>query len=202
MENINIITTSWTNPYYSLFFYNLVKEMHPDLCVELGTLAGYSAYCISSALKKNGHGHLECWDLWENYKYNHVPLRTAENNLKGLPVILYNSDAFKAHENYRNGSVDLLMVDLSNDGDTYSRILHDWYPKLSEHSKVLMEGGTEERDNIKWMKDYNKRPILDAIMNDEFILSHYNNTVLVPFPGLTVFEKKPPEERKKERKNG
>lgn len=184
----SIRTSSWDKHDYSLLFYGLVRGQRPSICVELGTYAGYSAFQIGTALKHNGFGVLHCYDLWESYPFNKVPMRVAEDNLKDLPVDLHKEDAFNAHSHYQPMSVDLLNVDVSNDGDTYLKILLDWYPLLSPLAYVLLEGGSPERDQVEWMIKYNKKPILSALRNYQ-ITSRYEINVLPYFPGLTILKK-------------
>jgi predicted O-methyltransferase YrrM len=185
-----IRTSSFNNEFYEELFYNLVRDMKPDFVVELGTLAGHSAYCFASALKDNGKGSMECWDLWEKYPYNKASLSEAAENLKGLPVVLRQNDAFEAYKNYEDESVDILMVDVSNDGNTYRRILNDWYPLIKKGGKILMEGGSKERDEILWMKKYDKPPIYPVIHeNNSWIKERYSVEEFELFPSLTIFSK-------------
>lgn len=180
-----IKTTSWKDEFFPLFLYNTTRYIKPNLCVELGTLAGYSAYCIAQALLDNKKGHIECYDLWEDYPYTHVTLDEATQNLVGLPVVLKQGDAYKAVDNYKDNSVDMMMVDISNDGVTYEKILRDWYSKLTPKASILLEGGCKERDEVEWMKKYNKKPI-QSIFNDKNILRMYNLTNVGGFPSITV----------------
>jgi len=184
----DIKTSSWDKHDYSLLFYGLVRGQRPSICVELGTYAGYSAYQIGTALKHNGFGVLYCYDLWEYYPFNKVPKKVAEDNLKGLPVNLCQEDAFGAYKHFGYMSVDLLNVDVSNDGDTYMKVLLEWYPYLSPLAYVLLEGGIKERDEVGWMKKYNKKPIVSALNNYQ-ITKRYEINVLPYFPGLSILKK-------------
>lgn len=185
----NIKTSTWINKAYSYFFYGIVRGLKPKLSVELGTYAGFSAYYIASALKDNGFGSLHCYDLWEKYKYNKVPKQMADNNLSGLPVRLFQEDGYTAFANYPPDSVDLLNVDLSNDGSTYLQILDSWYSRLTPGAVVLMEGGTPDRDNVEWMLRYDKQPICRALENRN-ITNKYRFNTLPEFPGMTVLSKR------------
>lgn len=185
----NIQTSSWTHDFFPLFIYNAVRYIKPDVCVELGTLAGYSAYCIATALVDNAKGTLDCYDLWEKYQFNHVSKAQATVNLFGLPVKLIEQDAYEACKNYQDNSVDFLMVDISNDGETYKRILTDWYYKLTTGATVMLEGGCKERDEVFWMQNYNKKPI-QKVFKDPDILEKYAITNIGCFPSITVAKRK------------
>lgn len=184
-----IETSSWVSGKHELFFYGLVRGLRPVLCVELGTYAGFSAYWTALALKHNGQGSLYCYDLWEDYQYNKVDMKVAQKNLLGLPVSLYKGDVFKVHKDYDNGQVDYLNIDVSNDGDKLRYFLNKWYHKLSPHALVTFEGGTEQRDNVDWMKDYGK-PKIRKSLGDKLVNSLYRFNVISFFPGITILEKK------------
>ena len=181
-------TTSWKGYEYSLFFYGLIRGLRPKIAVELGVYEGYASYWIAAGLLCNQDGaRLDSYDLWEDYPYNHCKMEIAEKNLENLPVNLIKRDAKDVHTLYKDKSVDFLMVDLSNDGDTYITYLYNWFPKLSNKAIVLMEGGHPARDYVPWMVDYKKKPILEALKTNEFILSHYNIAITESFPACSIF---------------
>lgn len=184
-----IKTTSWKDPFFGLFIYNTIRYLRPEQCVELGTYAGYSAYCIGRALLDNCRGVLDCYDLWEDYPYNHVSKKDALLNLQTLPIKLNQEDALKAHSHYSDGSVDVVMVDLSNDGDTYKKTLEDWHPKLKSRGVVMLEGGSEERDKVEWMIKFNKKPI-QSVLTCGAIADGYFLTNIGGFPSLTIAKRK------------
>lgn len=183
-----IRTTAWKDPSWEPFFYGFVKETKPVCCVQLGVFAGYSAYLIAKALKDNLRGYLWGYDLWEDYPFTHCTMDEAARNLHGLPVCLVKKDADKVHEDYSKEEVDLLMIDISNNGDTFRQYLRDWLPKLKVGAVVMMEGGSEERDNIDWMIRYSKPAIVPAL-SDKFITRHYSQSLIPTFPSLTLFKR-------------
>lgn len=190
-----ILTNSWKDPSFKDFFYNLVRKEKPYLCVELGTFGGYSAFCTALALRDNGLGELDCYDLWDLYSYNKQPKDVAEKNLADLPVHLFQENAYKAHDNYADDTVDYLLVDLSNDGDTYEIILKNWLPKLTDNATVVMEGGSEMRDSIMWMEKFRKKPIFKTLQENTWIKDNYDFVIMPdPFPSITVFRKYPAKE--------
>jgi len=185
----NIKSTSWKDEFFPFFIHNAIKYLKPDLCVELGTYAGYSAYCIGTALVENMKGHLECYDLWEKYPFNHTTKEEATFNLLGLPIELRLQDATLAYENYDKNTVDFLMVDISNDGKVYKDTLMNWYDKLTSKASVFLEGGSEERDEVEWMKKYNKIPIRKTVKNKD-LMDSYTFVNVGGFPSLTIAQKK------------
>jgi predicted O-methyltransferase YrrM len=189
LKTPNIPTTSWSDPFFSDFISATVRYVKPQVCVELGTYAGFSAFCIGQALLDNMRGTLDCYDLWEQYPYNHVSKQDALNNLVGLPIKLHSTDAFEVFKLYPDNSVDFMMVDISNDGSTYLRILEDWFPKLTVGATVLLEGGSKERDEVEWMKKYNKVPI-QSVLHKSVIADGYYLTNIGGFPSMTVARRK------------
>ncbi len=187
-ENVVIGTTSWKGYEYSLFFYGLIRGLRPRIAVELGVYEGYASYWIGAGLMCNQFGKLYSYDLWEDYPYTHCKMEVAEKNLANLPVKLIKCDAKDVHKKYGDKEVDFLMVDLSNDGDTYIQYLYNWYTKLSDKAIVLFEGGHPARDAVPWMEK--RKPILEALKTNEFILSHYNFAITESFPACTILTKK------------
>lgn len=185
-------STSWGSGEFTLAFFCTVFAKKPQLVVELGTYEGFATYWMGSALKCLGAGRLLSYDLWEDYPYTHCDKKLTEHNLSGLQdfVELRQKDAWKAHEDFEDNSVDILYVDISNDGDIYREFLFNWYPKLKDDAIILFEGGTMARDNVEWMKKYNKKPIVQELRTNPWILSHFNFGTMGSFPGLTIFKKK------------
>lgn len=156
---------SWHSSYeennYGEIFYALMRIYQPEKVVELGTQDGYSAYHIAKALKENGHGTLDCYDLWENYiEHRGLDFKsksTAEENLKGFKniVSLISSEATNIDKNY--DIVDILHVDLDNDGKILEKIVPAWIDKVRQ--LIIIEGGSLERDQAASLTDHKKMPI-------------------------------------------
>ncbi|MBI2043089.1 class I SAM-dependent methyltransferase [Candidatus Pacearchaeota archaeon] len=181
--------SKWKSSYeendYGSVFYGLVRALKPKLIVELGTKNGYSAFHIARALKENGFGNIHCYDLWEKYQYSSCPISIAKENLKEFinsgAAILKLKDAKDVHRDF--DSVDILHVDLSNHGEILEQIIPYWLPKVK--SLIILEGGSEERDNIEWVKKYNKQPIRNWLNNNK---NKFRYIVLKSFPSLTLIE--------------
>lgn len=191
-NNYVIGSTSWGDYCYSLAFFIGTMAKRPRIAVELGVFEGFATYQIGAALKCLGSGKLYSYDLWENYEFTHCKKEIAERNLTGLSdyVELIQRDAVDVHKDYADGTVDMLVVDLSNDGNTYIEYLFNWYDKLSPQALILFEGGSHARDNCQWMLEYKKPPIRQVLATHPFILSHYNYGTTEVYPGMTIFTKK------------
>lgn len=183
---------TWYSSYeknnYGDFFYSLMRVYQPEKVVELGTKAGYSAYHIAKGLKANGKGTLDCFDLWEKYEFSSVPCSVAENNLKEFKniVSLYLRDAVGVDKKYKK--VDILHVDLSNDGEKLEKIIPAWIDKVNQ--LIIIEGGSDERDNFDWMIEFKKKPIKKWLKEFSRSRGDIEYFTFDPFLSVTVMRKK------------
>ena len=183
---------SWYSSYeennYGDFFYELMRIYQPEKVVELGTKAGYSAYHIARGLFENGRGTLDCYDLWEKYPYTSVPKSLAEENLKEFAgLVSLNLTNAKGAEKYYK-SIDILHVDISNEGFVLEEIIPLWIDKVRQF--IIIEGGSMQRDRVFWMKKYNKQPIrkwLKGFMRKRIDLEYFT---ILPFPSVTLISKR------------
>lgn len=163
-------------------FASLVFTYKPKTVVEFGVLNGYSTLWFGKAMKELDHrGIVIGYDLWEKYEHKkgclaEVAQRIEEAGLEHQ-VRLGEADIFEWAKNPE--PFDILHVDISNDGDKLLRV-YEMLKGRPETKGALMvfEGGTEERDNIKWMKKYNRKPIIGCGVPYEVIVTY--------FPGLSM----------------
>ena len=190
--------SSYIQNNYGEIFERTIQIFLPHKCVELGVLDGYSTLHIArgarEALKKSKHPmHLNAYDLWDDYPYKHGSRAEVTNMLQIHKVeefvTLHKRDAFTVHEDYDKNSVCFLHVDLSNDGEVLRKIVDRWDDKLSFGGMMLFEGGSEERDNVEWMKKYNKNSIKKEIESNIILNKKYLFATYYDFPSLSVFLK-------------
>ena len=65
-------------------------------------------------------------------------------------------DFYKIHNNISDNSIDIIHIDIANNGETYEYAINNYISKLSENGILILEGGSEDRDNIEWMNKYDK----------------------------------------------
>lgn len=191
-RHVQIKSGNWYSSYednnYGDFFYSLIRVYQPEKVVELGTKAGYSAYHIAKGLRDNGKGTLDCFDLWEKYKFRSVPKSMAQENLKefGTIVRLKQRDVIGTEKSYK--TVDMLHVDVSNEGGILERIVPFWIDKIRQ--LIIIEGGSRERDNIEWKTKFKKIPIRKWLQ--EFSQKHREVEVFTiePFPSVTLMRRR------------
>ena len=188
--------SSYIQNNYGEVLYAIVSAFVPTLCVELGVLDGYSTLHIARALRDLNRSDTVLWsyDLFDDYPYKHGKAEDVRAMLEkeGVShlVQLVKKDAYEAHEEFNDESVHLLHVDISNTGDTVDKIMERWDSKIVYHGIILFEGGTDERDEIEWMKKYNARLIKPALENNKIIADRYVFATYLKFPGLTILLKK------------
>jgi hypothetical protein len=179
--------SSYEKNNYGDFFYSLIRIYQPEKVVELGTKAGYSAYHMARGLKANGRGSLDCYDLWEKYQFKSVPKSVAEENLKKFKDIISFKlvDAVGVDKAYK--TVDILHVDVSNEGGILEKIIPHWIDKTRQ--LIIIEGGSSERDKVEWMIKFKKIPIKKWL--EEFSRHRGNIEYLTiePFTSVTIIRK-------------
>ncbi len=192
-----MINRAWENPpwyssyeknNYGDFFYSLMRVYQPKKVVELGTKAGFSAYHMARGLRANGNGSLDCYDLWENYEFNSVSKSVAEENLKQFKDIVRFKlrDAVGVDEKYKE--IDILHVDLSNEGGILEKIIPCWIDKTRQF--IIIEGGSDERDRLEWMVKFKKKPLRKWLKAFSQKRGDIEYVTIEPFPSVTLIRKK------------
>ena len=129
-------------------------------------------------------GKITGYDLFEKYPYKSCPMQTTSDNISlcGLDGVVsigkYDVWEVEAHP------IDMLHVDLSNDGDTYRAIFEKWGPYVSK--AILLEGGSLERDMESWMVRYNRPKIQPAIEEIKIKYPSWAISTMKPWPSLTI----------------
>lgn len=179
--------SSYEENNYGDLFYSLIRIYRPKTVVELGTKAGYSAFHIARGLKANGQGMLHCYDLWEKYSFHSVPQTVAEENTKDFKnLINFNlRDAVGVDKLYK--SIDVLHVDVSNEGGILEQIIPQWVDKVRRF--IIIEGGSDERDIVGWMIKYKKVPIAKWLTDFTNRRSDIEYFTIEPFPSVTIIHK-------------
>ena len=176
-----------------------IKCFRYPLCVELGVLDGYSTSFIAQGLKTNKErwgteGHLYAYDLWDLYPYKHGNIQEVEKFLTDLDLIgfvsLLQGDAFETANNFKDKTVHFLHVDISNTGETLRKIMEVWDKKIYQGGCIAFEGGSQERDEIEWMRKYLKTPIKLELESNLSIKKNYIFATYNLYPSITILYKK------------
>lgn len=195
--NLDDIESSYKRSHLGTIFYALVRSHAPKLAVELGVFQGYSSLHIAAAMRDNARSEsqLHLIDLWETYPYRHCTLQTTKQNFEkngllsppNIDILFVEEDAKESHVGYDQRSIDFLHIDISNTGDNLSELLDLWAPKMSTDANALivLEGGSQERDQIPWMQEYSDAPIQDLLHSTGFN-ERFEHFSLHPFPSITL----------------
>lgn len=177
---------------YAEVFHAIINAFKPINAVELGVLHGYSTRAIVDAIKANGRGFLNAYDLFEDYPFNHsIYDQVIDIFVHDLEwVQLHKQDAFTVHQLYGPNSVDFLHVDISNDGEVLRRIMEQWDPKMIQGGVMCIEGGSQEREEVEWMSKYNKVPLKYEFENNPIIKEKYIFGTYLKYPSVTMLLKK------------
>jgi hypothetical protein len=176
-----------------------VLAFKPSRAVELGVLDGYSTYHIAEAIKQiketqNWAPPFDAYDLFDDYQYKHGSQQEVQDmiNSKGLGefVNLKKGDAYEVYKNYEDARIDFIHVDLSNTGDVLKKFLEIWHTKIAPRCIILFEGGSEERDNIEWMKKYNMPSIRKELNTNPMVEKYYITGIYYQFPSITLLMRK------------
>lgn len=190
-REIDRLQSSYAARGYGAFIYALLRVLKPRSAVEVGVFQGFSLLTAAAALRDNGAGHITGYDLFEAYPHRHADRAGVEAEVlrSGLQpwITLEAADLEDIH--HRHQAVDYLHVDVSNNGDTYQRVFDHWTDKVRQ--VILLEGGSQERDNVDWMHRYHKPAIGPAIAMLRRAHPQWSMTVLCPFPSMTVALKSP-----------
>lgn len=185
--------SSYEQNNFGEIFFSTVVTHKPIVCIEFGVLYGYSAYHLARALKYNKNGHLAAYDLFDDYAYKHGNKETVKKFIKnkGLAefVTILKGDAYEVYKKYADNSVHLLHVDINNTAETVKKIMELWDIKIAQKGIILFEGGSEERDKVRWMIEYDKPPIKPEIERNQIIKSKYTYKTYQKFPSLTILKK-------------
>jgi hypothetical protein len=191
--------SSYKTHNFGLLFTQTVLLRMPRKIVDVGILDGYSTVHLATGAKhlKSSLGidsRVYAYDLFDDYKYKHADFQCVLNTLEKYDLLEYVTvipkDAFEAYKDFEDEEVDLLHLDVSNDGEKINKLLSLWNDKINPiYGIILMEGGSEERDNIEWMLRYNKPSIRAELQTNEIIKNQYNVFIYNQFPSITMLMK-------------
>jgi len=144
--------------------YDLVLKYRPKKIVEIGILHGYSTIAMAMAIDEIGEGQLTAYDLFEDYKFKHGTESEVRGTLQKYSVDKYVTLVKMSFEEWlaNPSDFDFLHLDISNNGDSIERLYDVVKTKIEKGAIVTFEGGTEERDQVTWMRTYTNKPIRQA----------------------------------------
>ncbi len=176
------IKSSYKKNNYDKVFQSICFSLNPKRIVEFGILEGYSLDCFIEYAKD---ASIEANDLFDEFPYNAADYRYVINKYKNNPNLSINKKNFyDSVDDYENDSIDILHIDIANNGDVFEFAIKNYLPKV--RGVMILEGGSVYRDSVDWMIKYQKpmiRPILQKYSDSVRI------SVLEDYPSVTLISK-------------
>ena len=155
---------------------SVTYSLDPKTIVEVGILEGFSLKCFADA--SSSDTIIDAYDIFDEFNGNHADREILLQNFKEYKNVSINyGDFFEVYKCIEN--IDIIHIDIANNGDVFEFAIKNYLPKLSKKGIMIMEGGSKERDNIEWMKNYNKSKM-------QPVIKKYNLKVYGTFPSITI----------------
>ena len=170
------------NLNYGDIFKTLIFMVNPSNIVEIGILDGFSLKTFADYAPNNCI--IKAYDIFEEFNGNSANKETLQNDFQKYDNITVDyGDFYKLCNTIQDTSIDILHIDIANNGDVFEYAINNYTKKLKNNGIIILEGGSEERDNIEWMNKYNKPKIKPII---EKYKSIFNIKVIGKIPSLTI----------------
>jgi len=178
------MNSSYTNKDidYGELIEAITLSQKPKSIVEIGILDGYSLHHFINSTN-NKTTTIQAYDIFDKFNGNHArepELKERFKNNHNLSI--HYGDFYEVYKNIED-NIDIIHIDIANNGDTYEYALQHYLPKLSPTGIMLLEGGSQERDEVEWMKKYNK-PKIDTILKK--YANDYTIKTFGKHPSLTL----------------
>lgn len=179
--------TSYSNSElnYGDLLQTITYSIQPKNILEIGILDGYSLTQFISASNQNTL--IKTYDLFDEFNGNHADKTILENKfINNQNVSIEYGNFYDLHKDISDNTIDIIHIDIANNGDIFEYAIENYLSKLNINGIMILEGGSIERDNVEWMKKYNKSPIYD-------VLQKYKETLEIKvfgkFPSITLIRK-------------
>lgn len=169
---------------FSLVFELIAKARPVNKFVEIGILDGYS---LSEFLRfiPPSAPVIAC-DIFEQFNGNHSNYDKMIQKFAAYEnVTILRMDFNDAHTMFND--IDIMHIDIANTGNTYKFAVENYLPKITPGGFMILEGGSNERDNVDWMIKYNKPPIKPYV--DSLKRSNFEVHSIDIFPSITILRK-------------
>lgn len=176
--------TSYSD-YYKHFFTEIVNKLQPTQIVEFGILNGFSLHQFAISAPKSCS--IIAYDIFDQFTGNQANKQKLLSQFKQYEnVFIQYGNFYTQYKNIPDNTIDILHVDIANDGLTYETLFKHYMQKIKDNGIVLIEGGEKYRDEIEWMIKYNKPKILPVIEKYKKI---YDIKTIFHYPSLTIIRK-------------
>jgi predicted O-methyltransferase YrrM len=146
---------------YGDLFTLLTWQIKPKTIVEFGILNGYSLEHFRSCASDNTR--IYAYDIFEKFVGNSAKRNIKERFAMYPNVFIEDGDFYTKYNTIEDGTIDILHIDIANNGDVYEFAIQNYLKKISPRGVMILEGGSVERDNVEWMLKYKKNPIVPVL---------------------------------------
>lgn len=174
-------SSSYSKNNFDIVFKKICGEVKPESILEIGLLDGYSLNSFVNHSSKDTK--IIGVDLFESYEYknsNYQNIKAMFSSNKNVEI--FHGDFYNYYKTSNN--FDIIHIDISNDGDIYQFSIENYLPITNK--LLVLEGGSEDRDNVHWMTKY-KKPKINDFLNSLEVSVQYQTIEL--FPSITIFNK-------------
>ena len=180
--------SSYKENRYNNVFKALAFCIKPKRIVEFGILEAYSL--VSWIESTDNDTQIEAYDIFEDFPYNGASYPDITERFSDYQnVAIKRGDFFGTEKQFKNGEIDILHIDIANNGATYQYAIDHYMQKVAPTGVCILEGGSTARDNVYWMQEFDKPPIQDVIC-DKKNQQKYNILVLEDYPSITLITHK------------
>lgn len=117
--------------------YGMIRAIKPEVCVEIGTHKGTSAWYISQALEHNKKGH-----LWTCDPFTYEGSANAVSSYPRTTFLNIKGEDFKSEQ-----KIDFAFVDGFHDTAAVTREINSLLPQLNENAIVVFQDCQDEPTN-------------------------------------------------------
>jgi len=157
----------------------IVYSINPKKVVEFGILDGCSTRVLADHCDT-----LDAYDIFDSFVGNHAHENIIRKQFEhDKHVSIYRKSIYEVKLGH--DSVDLIHVDVANDGNIYDYVLKTFWSALRKGGIIVLEGGSIQRDTVPWMDKYQKKCISEYLKNSCI----HTYSVIGTHPSLTLFKK-------------
>lgn len=186
-SNTNVVSmkSSYKNNLdYKDIFDTLCFLKNPQKIVEIGILDGYSLKAMADNVSSSCQ--IDAYDIFEEFNGNGANKeKLSQTFTEYKNVNIQYGDFYKVIDNLCDESIDILHIDIANNGEVFEFALTKYITKIKKDGIIILEGGSKERDEVEWMNKYNK-PKITPILNkykDDFEIK-----IIGILPSLTIIK--------------
>lgn len=156
----------------------------PKTIVEFGILDGFS---LSHFIENSSPTcNIQAYDIFDDFVGNHATKNNLEEkfNMYSNVKIQY-GNFYTSLDLFEDNSIDILHIDIANTGEIVPTVAQ-YMKKVSQNGVLILEGGSKERDEIEWMKKYQKLSLRTELQK----MSNVSILTLGKVPSITLIQHK------------